>query len=597
MPYDTNLNPGAPPLLWSSVKEAFDKVNENFEIIAATIGDGSGLVPVNFTDLNSNLVPADNAAYDLGSPTKRWNNLYLASTSLSLGSVAIQVTDSGTAIALPSGSTVGGKLIRNPDESSFRNVAVAGQDTITSDDFTDTLTVASGAGITLTTDAGTDTITITNSGVVSLNGTSGEIGVSGSSGTFTLTNLGVKSAIGGLGVSVSAAKGDVTFNNSGVVNVSAGFGVSVSAKDPNGVITITNTAPGGNTYRSIAVAGQPTLTANSAAATITYIAGSGISLLNSPATFFAGDRVTITNSGVTSLSVSPAFSLNSNTGDVVLEFQGRTDIIGSVFGDDSSILVNASTGTFHGNIYGDVTGSVFSENSTMLVDATSGTIVGPISLDISNLSIAGGSPGQLLSTDGNGNHSWITVTGGEGGSLVVSDPYVFKVAADDSVQRVINSGETVKFVGANSISVASDDEGLITITGPDLGTFTFTGSVLDTSDSSSITVVTATTFNSDVTVENELFVPNRISAGILEAQEIRTTGSASPEIESETNLNLTAGNAVVVTSSPLRLAQFTTTDRDLLTAQNGDLIYNITVNKLQGYQNGGWINIDDGSSA
>jgi hypothetical protein len=587
MPYDTNLNPGAPPLLWSSVKEAFDKINENFEIIAATIGDGSGLVPVNFTDLNSNLVPASNAAYDLGSPTKRWNNLYLASTSLSLGSVAIQVTDSGTAIALPSGSTVGGKLIRNPDESSFRNVAVAGQDTITSDDFTDTLTVANGAGITLTTNAATDTITITNSGVVELNGTAGEIGVSSSSGSYTLTNLGVKSAVGGLGITVTSPSGDVTFNNSGVVNLNAGFGIGVSLKDPSGVVTITNTAPGGNTYRSIAVAGNPTLTANSAAATITYIAGSGISLTTTPATFFATDRVTVANTGVTSLSVSPAFTLNSNTGDLVLEFAGNTDIVGSVYGEDSSILVDASSGTFHG----DLTGSVFDENSTMLIDATSGRIVGPISIDIADLSIAGGSAGQLLSTDGNGNHTWLTVTSGPGGELIAVDSYIFKVAAEDSVERVINSGETVKFVGANTISVSSDDEGLITITGPDLGAFTFTGSVFDTNDSSGITVVTATTFNSDVTVENELFVPNRISAGILEAAEIRTTGTALPEIQSETNLNLTAGNAVVITSSPLRLAQFTTADRDLLTAQNGDLIYNITVNKFQGYAGGTWVDL------
>ena len=33
MAYDNNINPGNPPLVWSRIKDAFDKVNENFTII------------------------------------------------------------------------------------------------------------------------------------------------------------------------------------------------------------------------------------------------------------------------------------------------------------------------------------------------------------------------------------------------------------------------------------------------------------------------------------------------------------------------------------------------------------------------------------
>lgn len=121
----------------------------------------------------------------------------------------------------------------------------------------------------------------------------------------------------------------------------------------------------------------------------------------------------------------------------------------------------------------------------------------------------------------------------------------------------------------------------------DLGNFTFTGSVLDSSDSSAITVTPAVVMSSDLTVENNLTVTNTVTA---ERFVSNTTGT--PEIESASNLNLTAGNAVVVTSSPLRLASFTTTERNALAAQNGDMIYNTTDNKLQGYQNGGWINLD-----
>ena len=32
MPFNTNITPGRPPVLWSEVNEAFTKVNENFDI-------------------------------------------------------------------------------------------------------------------------------------------------------------------------------------------------------------------------------------------------------------------------------------------------------------------------------------------------------------------------------------------------------------------------------------------------------------------------------------------------------------------------------------------------------------------------------------
>jgi hypothetical protein len=119
-----------------------------------------------------------------------------------------------------------------------------------------------------------------------------------------------------------------------------------------------------------------------------------------------------------------------------------------------------------------------------------------------------------------------------------------------------------------------------------LGNFTFTGSVLDSSDSSGITVTPAVTVSSDLTVENNLTVTNTVYA---ERFESTTTGT--PTIEAATNLDLTAGNAVRITSSVLRLASFTTTERNTLAGQNGDVIYNTTDNKFQGYENGAWANL------
>jgi hypothetical protein len=60
------------------------------------------------------------------------------------------------------------------------------------------------------------------------------------------------------------------------------------------------------------------------------------------------------------------------------------DVIGSVFAEDSSILVDALNNTlygrFEGNVEGDITGSVFADDSTVLVDAVNGVIPGYVSL-------------------------------------------------------------------------------------------------------------------------------------------------------------------------------------------------------------------------
>jgi len=63
-------------------------------------------------------------------------------------------------------------------------------------------------------------------------------------------------------------------------------------------------------------------------------------------------------------------------------------------------------------------------------------------------------------------------------------------------------------------------------------------------------------------------------------------------ISSTDDLNLTATSQVIITGSPLRLASFTTTQRDALTGgANGDLIYNSSTNKVQARAGGAWVDL------
>lgn len=76
------------------------------------------------------------------------------------------------------------------------------------------------------------------------------------------------------------------------------------------------------------------------------------------------------------------------------------------------------------------------------------------------------------------------------------------------------------------------------------------------------------------------------------AEEFITDSPGTPEIFSDNDLNLTADDgAVIITSSVLRLKQFTNLEITAITGVNGDIIYNSDTNKFQGYANGSWVDL------
>ena len=90
---------------------------------------------------------------------------------------------------------------------------------------------------------------------------------------------------------------------------------------------------------------------------------------------------------------------------------------------------------------------------------------------------------------------------------------------------------------------------------------------------------------------------NALTVGTVITDNLETSTSGTPTISSASNIVLNPTGSVVVQSGGFRLANMDTTARNALTASNGEMIYNTTVNKIQAYQNGAWINLEDGSSA
>ena len=392
MPFNNNITPGAPPLLWSDVNDAFTRINENFDIIVATVGGGGALTPIDFTSLDTSVKPTTDNLRDLGDITHRWKGVFAgeytdADLLNGLWTGTAQIKGVAGTVNLPAGSTVGGNpltgagssLIIDPEKTFFKSIQVDNANSIEATTFGDTLNLISGSGVSMLVSSGADSITISNTGLLAVTSGSG-ITVATVSGTATVTNAGVRSLQSttalpagratGAGINITAGTGDnLRITNTGVIDVQAGSGaLAVSTDIVTGIVTITNTAPAQPAFQQIEVNGDSgnRLIADSTAGVFRVVSGQGITLAKNPAT----DTVTIT--------VDPVF-----------------DLKGSVFADDSTLMVDAVsgiipaavvsgtftgsmvgnvTGNVTGNITGDLKGSVFGDDSSILVDAVSNFI-------------------------------------------------------------------------------------------------------------------------------------------------------------------------------------------------------------------------------
>jgi hypothetical protein len=112
--------------------------------------------------------------------------------------------------------------------------------------------------------------------------------------------------------------------------------------------------------------------------------------------------------------------------------------------------------------------------------------------------------------------------------------------------------------------------------------------------SSNAALLTGNTLSSNVIISSLTSVgvlANLSVSGNVTAGNFVGSGAGTPSISSPTNLNLSANTAVVVTSGVFRLPSFTSAQLANVSAVNGDMIYNSTLEKFQGYQAGAWGNL------
>jgi hypothetical protein len=244
--------------------------------------------------------------------------------------------------------------------TTFSNIVVAGQTTVTAGNSADNLTLAAGSNVSLTTNGKTITISATATQTNSYNtiAVSGQTSLTAASSTSTLsfvagpnititTNSGsnsitISGSSGGQsagGVSAGTANRLAYYASTGSIVQDTGSGLTWngSVLGVTGTVSATTFSGSGASLSNIP---NSALTNNS----ITVTAGSGMSGGGSVA---LGSTVTLTNAGVTSLTASTGVSVSGSTGAVTISNTGVTKILAGTGG--ISITTTGANGT------GDVT--------------------------------------------------------------------------------------------------------------------------------------------------------------------------------------------------------------------------------------------------
>jgi hypothetical protein len=587
MAYTTNISPGAPPLLWSNIDQAFKQINQNFTELQLYLND-STITPIDLTNLFTNLSPGDSDQFSLGSINKKWKSVFTSSFSSVPGSElnglwigSAQIKGTGFTINLPINSTIGGDpetgvgtdLIIDPNKTFFKTVRIDSTDDIIAPNFNSILNLNSGTAISLSSNTVTQTLTINNAGVTELTASTG-ISINSSTGIVTLTNVGVTSLApvtalpagltAGSGISVNSATGAVTITNTGVLSVAGGFGITVSTDLSTGIATISNAAPAQVTFRDFVIDGDTIDPIRADSLSDSFLLDSGYGII---------------------------LTKNTTADQLTIEWNQRSELIGSVFADDSTLLVDAvdgkivgeissnsgsiinlasvnfdvenisalsvsgvnigaggfnnlvvtagavtiqnvpliatagMQGNLAGNVDGDLTGSVFADNSTMLIDGTGGRIVGPISsFDTVNSIIMNTVSGlQIAST------SLIDIQGAAGAQIGIGAG---------------TSGDVYLGSGTNSIIVNG----------------TLKTSTITSDNSSQIDVIPQIQFNSNIVVDGDLVLngDNRIQANTQITVVPTLSAENSGSVLNITGIPAGEGTPGVVITSPSEFIQLGT---------------------------------------
>jgi hypothetical protein len=392
------------------------------------------------TGLNvaGNIIPGANNQYNLGTSANRWKDLYLSGNTIYLGNASVQANATAIIFTNPDGSnyvlggndlTISGNIIAGGN-LSIANISAG--NSISANFLTGTLTTANQPNITsigtlsgLTVSGNINAANVIAVTRVSANQLSGVITTASQpniTSVGTLNGLTVSGNISGANwITSSYLSGNgapITYiTGANVVGAVANATYAVTAGSANSTI-ISNVA---NYAGNVTVNAQPNITSvgtlsnlvvsgNITAGNIT-----GANLIS--ANFLTGTLTTQTQSNIH--TVGNLGFLNVDT--TVANGNGNITFNGSMngIGTQSDIIITGNLTA--GNVITTLIAGTLTTNDQPNIWAVGNlidlTVQGPVDLGaVGNITISGGSPNYVLTTDGAGNLSWSAQTGNGGGN-------------------------------------------------------------------------------------------------------------------------------------------------------------------------------------
>jgi len=246
----------------------------------------------------------------------------------------------------------------------------------------------------------------------------------------------------------------------------------------------------------------------------------------------------------------------------------------NIVGDDSTVMVNTSTSELIGNLVG----SVFADDSSIIIDAVNDVINTSIFKSKSNnkITFVPDTPGQLsLTIKSTEERSILKLTNETTGDLTgdeVSQYGVIMFGRDDIngdlVTSIVFGRENALYFGNSADGVMSTGDKYFVWKNNKLGVgVTSPTEVLDVAGNANIS--------------------GTVTAGALQGTLV---------LDDSTTV-VDGSNGSIIAHSYLQFGRFTTTERNNLAAANGMVIYNTSTNKFNAYENDIWINLSDGTVA
>jgi len=138
-------------------------------------------------------------------------------------------------------------------------------------------------------------------------------------------------------IAVAGQSSIVADSSTDTLTIAAGTGITLTTDAGTDTLTITNSATGANAFGNVAVAGQTTVEADSTGDTLTLVAGTGVTITTNATT----DTVTITNS----VTAPNSFDTITVAGQSSVVAESSSDTLALVAAGGMTITTNATTDT------------------------------------------------------------------------------------------------------------------------------------------------------------------------------------------------------------------------------------------------------------